>query len=158
MTNFGHIEYPWPRAGDDPFALNNDAKLIARLNLSHDVPWRPYAEGFKRLADLGVQQIAEIPTTGADRHFLVYPIFFNYRHCIELSLKLIIEMARDLLDRPDDLPKTHNCGSQRPRPAAEPSLPQSGCGVINATGTAKARVGRRVIEHTTRASRLWTTI
>lgn len=108
VTDFGGIEYPWPREGDDPFALNNDARLIARLNLSHDVPWRPYAEGFKRLADLVVQQIAEVPETGADRHFLVFPIFFNYRHYIELSLKLIIEMARDLLDRQDELPKTHN--------------------------------------------------
>lgn len=99
-------EYPWPKKGDDPFAvLTQDTRLIACLNFTHDEPWGGYAEGFKRLADLGVAHCAK---TGNDQDFLVYPIFFSYRHYIELALKEIIRAARRLLDERGGVPENHN--------------------------------------------------
>lgn len=98
-------EYPWPRKGDDPFAVGSDSRFIACLNFTHDQPWGGYAEGFKMLGNLGVAQIEK---TAFDQDFLVYSIAFCYRHYIELSLKLIIRAARQLLDEQGSVPTTHN--------------------------------------------------
>jgi hypothetical protein len=99
-------EYPWPRKGDDPFAFRtSDPNLIACLNFTFDEPWGGYAEGFKRLADLGVSHCEQ---TGRDQDFLIYPILFGYRHYVELSLKEIIRAARRLLDEIGGVPENHN--------------------------------------------------
>jgi len=98
--------FPWPVKGDDPFKMGSSSRaLIACLNFTHDEPWGGMAEGFKRLADLGVSYTDQ---TGHDQDFLVYPIVFSYRHYIELSLKLIIRAARRLLDEPGGVPATHD--------------------------------------------------
>jgi hypothetical protein len=68
------------------------SRLVACLNFTHDEPWIAYAEGFKRLADVGVAHIEE---TGHGHDFLVYPIVYAYRHHIELSLKLITSSVRE---------------------------------------------------------------
>lgn len=109
MVDFGDNEIPWPRKGDDPFALTEDALrsrslLIACLNFTPD-PWGGMAEGFKRLADLGV---AWVEQTGHDQDYLVHAIAFNYRHYVELALKEIIRDARRLLDEQGGVPETHN--------------------------------------------------
>ena len=98
-------EAPWPKPGDDPFALPGSSRLVACLNFTLDAPWGGYAEGFKRLADIGV---AHIESTGRDHDYLVYPILFSYRHFIELSLKEFIRDARHLLDKEGGIPETHN--------------------------------------------------
>jgi hypothetical protein len=105
MVDFDTDELPWPRKGDDPYALIENSRLIASVNVPFDEPWGVFAEGFKRLADLGV---AHIEQTGRSHNFLVYPVFFSYRHYIELSLKAIIRSARQLLDKQGTAPKTHN--------------------------------------------------
>lgn len=94
---------PWPRAGDDPLALDHGSRLVACLNFSHD-QWIGYVEGFRRLADLGVAHLEE---EGHGHDYLVYPIVFAYRHHIELALKVIIRGARELLDIEGERPKTH---------------------------------------------------
>ncbi len=99
-------EFPWPAEGDDPFTLGSSSRaLIACLNFTRDEPWGGYAEGFKRLADLGVRYIEQ---TGHEQDFLVYPIVFSYRHYVELSLKQIIRAARKLLDEPGGVPPSHD--------------------------------------------------
>jgi hypothetical protein len=80
-------DFRWPKRGDKPFAeatesLNN--ALIAdddrtRLVLMTD--------GYKRAGDLMVRQTVE---DRSSRDFLVFPILFNYRHFIELSLKYLL--------------------------------------------------------------------
>jgi len=77
-------EIRWPKKGDKPFtpaAEPLDNALIAdnehtRLVLMTD--------GYKQAADLMVKHATENPST---RDFLVFPILFNYRHFLELSLK-----------------------------------------------------------------------
>lgn len=77
-------EIRWPKKGDTPFAEAAeplDNALIAgddrtRLVLMTD--------GYKQAADLMVKHAAANPST---RDFLVFPILFNYRHFLELSLK-----------------------------------------------------------------------
>lgn len=98
---------PWPKSGNDPFALDTSysSRLIACLNFTHDAPWGGYAEGFRRLADIGVDHIER---TGRDHDYLVYPILFGYRHYTELSLKEIIRDARQFLDKEGSVPETHN--------------------------------------------------
>lgn len=96
----------WPKPDDDSFALDSESsRLIACLNFTHDAPWGGYAEGFKRLADVGV---AHIERTGRDHDYLIYPILFGYRHYVELSLKEVIRDARQLLDKDGGVPETHN--------------------------------------------------
>ncbi len=105
MGDFDTDEAPWPKAGDDPFAIARNSRLVACLNFTHDEPWGGYAEGFKRLADIGVAHIEE---TRRSHDFLVYPIIFSYRHFIELTLKEVIRNATRLLDKPVAIPSTHN--------------------------------------------------
>jgi hypothetical protein len=105
VTEFGSEGFPWPVAGDDPLALIDNSRLVASVNFAGDEPWGGYAEGFKRLADVGV---AHIEQTGRSHDYLVYPIIFSYRHFIELSLKEIISYATRLLDKPRSVPATHD--------------------------------------------------
>jgi hypothetical protein len=105
--DLGSDDILWPRKGDDPRAIGERSRLVAALNFSHDDPWGPMAEGFKRLPDLGVAAVEE---TGRGHDHLVYPILFNYRHFIELSLKEIIRSARRLLGKKGSVPETHNLG------------------------------------------------
>ena len=44
-------------------------------------------EGYKKAGDLMIEQTVENP---GDRDFLVFPVIFNYRQFIELSLKYLI--------------------------------------------------------------------
>lgn len=83
---FNH-EFRWPRLGDRPF--------------THSVHWQdnawiePHVQsrlvimttGYKKAADLMVERAK---TYRPDRDYLIYPIIFNYRQFIELSLKHLI--------------------------------------------------------------------
>lgn len=70
-----------------------------------------YTEGYRRAADILIRHIDE---TGRDQDFLVYPIVFLYRHHIELQIKQVTGLARQLL-RDDDSrysnKVTHNLNS-----------------------------------------------
>lgn len=77
-------EFRWPTLGDVPFveaADPMDNALIADDDYTRLVLM---IRGYKQSADLAVTHCA---VNRVDRDFLVYPIIFNYRHFIELSLK-----------------------------------------------------------------------
>lgn len=76
--------FRWPIAGDAPFVeadnpMNN--AVIAEDDFTRLVLM---IDGYKKAADIAVAHCAEYPV---DRDLLVYPIIFNYRQFIELSLK-----------------------------------------------------------------------
>ncbi|WP_221892865.1 hypothetical protein [Parasphingopyxis marina] len=77
-------EFRWPTKGDVPFveatdSLNN--AILAEDDLSRLVLM---TDGYKKAADLMVAHTTE---HAVDLDFLVFPVLFNYRHFIELSLK-----------------------------------------------------------------------
>lgn len=53
-----------------------------------------YTEGYRRAADILIRHIDE---TARDQDFLVYPVVFLYRHHIELQIKQVTGVARQLL-------------------------------------------------------------
>jgi len=76
--------FRWPTKGDKPFAEAAeplDNALIAEDDFTRLVLM---TSGYKKAGDL---MVAHAMTNSADRDFLVFPILFNYRHFIELSLK-----------------------------------------------------------------------
>lgn len=77
-------EFRWPMKGDTPFLEAPDPRdnaLIADDNFTRLILM---IDGYKRAADLAVAHCEECRV---DRDFLIYPIIFNYRQFIELSLK-----------------------------------------------------------------------
>lgn len=84
---FGELldtEFRWPIAGDMPFveACNKaDNAIIAEDDFTRLVLM---TDGYKKAADIAVTHTASHPS---DRDLLVFPILFNYRQFIELSLK-----------------------------------------------------------------------
>lgn len=80
-------EFRWPRKGDRPF--------IQSASRQHNALIEPYTHsrlvmmmtGYKKAADLMVERGE---ADQFDRDALVYPIIFNYRQFIELSLKYLI--------------------------------------------------------------------
>lgn len=80
-------EFRWPRRGDQPFTRSGrplDNACIAPH--AHD-RLVMMVTGYKLAADVMVERAA---TDRFDRDALVYPIIFNYRQFIELSLKYLI--------------------------------------------------------------------
>lgn len=79
----------WPRRGDRLLRHSDDwnrgvefsGDRIAR----HAHIWSGYMSAGSVLVDACEEQ-------GHERHFLIYPILFNYRHGIELAMKWIITM------------------------------------------------------------------
>jgi hypothetical protein len=106
MIDFGDNDgLLWPTVGDDPFLVTGkNPHAVAAVNQGPE-PWVVYAEGFRRHADLAVEHVI---ATQRDHNFLVYPVGFSYRHYIELSLKLIIRDAQQLLDKPVKVADKHN--------------------------------------------------
>ncbi|MGH3023349.1 MAG: hypothetical protein ACRDNI_06810 [Gaiellaceae bacterium] len=105
MVNFADASYPWPRKGDDPFALDADWSSNACLNFMNDEPWFGYVRGYKLAGDLAVDHVER---KRYDSDTLVYPILFNYRQYLELVLKSLIRDARLLLDERGGAPDGHN--------------------------------------------------
>lgn len=88
---------------DDPFAPGEDWWHNACLNFSFE-PWVGYAGGYKRAGHI---MVAYVEANRRDQDYLVYPILFNYRQYIELTLKWLIRDARQLLDEPGGTPAGH---------------------------------------------------
>lgn len=80
-------EFRWPKLGDQLFLSSNiglDNAVVAKNSWAR---MHFMAEGYKRAADLLVDQAIK---SRPDRDFLLYPIVFSYRHYIELILKTLI--------------------------------------------------------------------
>jgi len=89
--------HPWPRAGDrlvtkDEPDWHNKAMLLHEWGDR----WSVYATGYKQAADIAVDRI-KAGYGGQD--LLVYPIMFMYRHSLELSIKNLIQLAWQLLNK-----------------------------------------------------------
>lgn len=82
-----HQEFRWPRQGDRPFTQSANWRDNAFIEKHTHARMVMMTTGYKKGADLMLE------TAKADRRerdALVYPIIFNYRQFIELSLKYLI--------------------------------------------------------------------
>ena len=79
-----NTEIRWPKTGDAPFVLADDP--YDNANIAEDGFSRLVlmTSGYKLAADTMVERSAADRT---DRDMLVFPIIFNYRQFLELSLK-----------------------------------------------------------------------
>lgn len=92
-SEFTFLEAAQPRASDKLFGSGPDWQMNACVNFMHD-PSEGYIVGYKAAGDVLVAHVAE---TARDQDILVYPILFNYRHYVELRLKVIIRHAQRLV-------------------------------------------------------------
>lgn len=67
-----------------------------------------YSEGYK---DAGEKLYEYIIANTFYQNTLVYPLIFNYRHCIELKLKELIIMGNKYLHKHNDFADIHNLNS-----------------------------------------------
>lgn len=93
----------YPKRGEKLF-VNGDYEtnsyIPASINGKTEDLLNKYYNGFKELADAGVEQIIANSHSNAVKDKLVFPIMFNYRHYIELILKkYAIKYANDESER-----------------------------------------------------------
>jgi hypothetical protein len=69
-----------------------DYRLIA-MPESGELVWPLYLEGYRMAAQLVLRRIVR---TESDQDFFAYPLVFLYRQYLELQLKLIIHLGREL--------------------------------------------------------------
>lgn len=81
-------KFRWPKFGDQLFRADGENNKLAELELSGSKSFF-ISEGFKQAADIAVEKA--ITGDNLDKSTLVYPIVFNYRHFIELSLKSLLQ-------------------------------------------------------------------
>ena len=81
---------------------NSAEAEIAYLGPAHSLDL--YADGFRRAAE---ELLDAARNSDELRDSLVYPIVYNLRHAIELTLKKVIWSARRLVDEPGDFPDGH---------------------------------------------------
>ncbi|MCB1650330.1 MAG: hypothetical protein KDI25_12400 [Pseudomonadales bacterium] len=79
-----NAEFRWPSKGDKPFVVSDDP--FDNANIADDGFTRLVLmmKGYKEAADLMVERSAEDRSI---RDTLVFPVIFNYRQFLELSLK-----------------------------------------------------------------------
>jgi hypothetical protein len=81
-------DYRWPKKGDRLLRTsdnwNRGVEFGADGYARHVHIWSGYMRA-------GAALIDECEREPVDRHFLVYPILFNYRHSLELAIKWIID-------------------------------------------------------------------
>lgn len=79
--------FRWPQAGDKLFQVSPDWEGNSVLAGHPHGRMVLMMSGYKRAADLMVEHATAHP---AQRDTLVFPVIFNYRHFLELSLKYLI--------------------------------------------------------------------
>ena len=85
-------EFRWPRKGDTLFTKSIDLQKNASLASDPRTRLILMTEGYKKAADLMVKHAA---SELSDRDFLAFPIIFNYRQFLELSLKYLLSTYGD---------------------------------------------------------------
>jgi hypothetical protein len=116
---------PWPKPGDDVFVADEDFHYDALIGWAGTAGgWGVIAEGYKRIADIAVE---EIERSTIDLDFLVYPIAFNYRQCLELQLKQLWMDCKRLAGENPDVPLHHRIDVvwRECRPTLDDFEPQS---------------------------------
>ena len=79
-----NAEFRWPAQGDNPFVVADNPYDNANIADSEFARLCLMTEGYKAAADLMVKATTDDHRT---RDILVFPIIFNYRQFLELSLK-----------------------------------------------------------------------
>jgi hypothetical protein len=89
-------DLPWPIDNDDLLNEGQDWRMVAHLDQWY--PWHEgwitYAAGYRQAAQLIIDYIA---TEHILQELLIWPFVNNWRHCVELQLKSLILLLRDLL-------------------------------------------------------------
>ena len=73
--------------GDNPFEYHDTDYYIACVGINGGTDNFGIREGYKRSVNVLINAVKN----GEIEDALIYPIVYNARHCIELSLKIIIE-------------------------------------------------------------------
>ncbi|QKJ89256.1 hypothetical protein PMPD1_4357 (plasmid) [Paramixta manurensis] len=81
----------------DLFTGDSDSHNNACLNYQPGTALA-YAEGYRLAADI---LTAHIENTSRDQDTLVYPVLFLYRHHLELAMKYLIRLCRQLVAEPE---------------------------------------------------------
>lgn len=82
-------EFRWPKKGDR--LLRDSEDWNRGVEFSHDEVSR-HVHIWSGYMTAGATLIDACEEDAYERHFLIYPILFNYRHGIELAMKWIIAM------------------------------------------------------------------
>lgn len=99
-------EFRWPKSGDRPFTRSSNWQDNAYLEKHAGGRLVMMMTGYKEGADLMVEKAAK---QRGDRDVLVFPIVFNYRQFIELSLKFLIAQYGGRVGIPANW-KSHDLG------------------------------------------------
>ena len=95
LNYFENREYRWPKKGDRLLRRSEDWSRgveFSKHSISrHSILWDGYMSAGAGLIELCTQDGYE-----HERHFVIYPILFNYRHGLELAMKWIIGVCSDL--------------------------------------------------------------
>ena len=83
-------KFRWPTIGDQAFKIEFRSWENADIEMCATRRMYLMISGYKLIADQAVDQIVASRDPYA-RDTMVYPIFFNYRHFIEISLKAFID-------------------------------------------------------------------
>lgn len=83
----------WSPASASLFTPVADEARVLALPTSGASAWPVYAQGYRMAGDLVLRTILD---TGHDQDFLVYPLIFLYRQYLELQLKQVIHIGREL--------------------------------------------------------------
>lgn len=86
-----NLEYRWPKKGDRLLRRSGDWNhgiSFSKQPISrHAHLWHGYMSAGAGLVELCTQDGYE-----HERHFVIYPILFNYRHGLELAMKWVVLM------------------------------------------------------------------
>ena len=81
-TNF---DLPWPKKGDVLVTNDGDATFLVRTSSGQE--WETYVAAYKMAADMLVERTHDMTLS---INWLVFPIWYLYRHYFELRLKSLI--------------------------------------------------------------------
>lgn len=84
FTELAQTDIRWPTKGDKAFTEAANPEENATISEDEFTRLVLMTDGYKLAGDALVEQAAESPS---DRAMLVFPVLFNYRHFLELSLK-----------------------------------------------------------------------
>lgn len=89
FLEIGSSDYRWPERGDRLLRRSDSGKLDVEFvedpNMKHVALWDGYLSAARGLIDLTLQDGYQ-----HERHTVIYPILFNYRHGLELAMKWMI--------------------------------------------------------------------
>lgn len=91
--------FRWPQKGDRLIRPSKDWDAAAEFS---EDPNNRLVHIWTGFTSAGAALIAQCEREPLDRHFLIYPIFFNYRHGLELAMKWTLKTHDPQGSLPDD--------------------------------------------------------